>query len=66
MITFLALAHMLDPTQLDLGVGGGRIRSLRALPNMLDATQLVLVVGRRMITFFAPPKHLGLRLSICV
>ena len=44
MITFLALAHMLDATQLVRGgwggVGGGMITFL-ALAHMLDATQLV-------------------------
>ena len=40
MITFLALAHMLDATQLVRGGWGGMITFL-ALAHMLDATQLV-------------------------
>ena len=39
MITFLALAHMLDATQVVWG-GGGMITFL-ALAHMLDATQMV-------------------------
>ena len=39
MITFLALAHMLDATQVVWG-GGGMITFL-ALARMLDATQMV-------------------------
>ena len=42
MITFLALAHMLDATQLVRGGwGGGGMISFLALAHMLDATQLV-------------------------
>ena len=40
MITFLALAHMLDATQVVWGGGGGMITFL-ALARMLDATQMV-------------------------
>ena len=40
MVTFLALAHMLDATQLVRGGWGGMITFL-ALAHMLDATQLV-------------------------
>ena len=40
MILFLALAHMLDATQLVRGGWGGMITFL-ALAHMLDATQLV-------------------------
>ena len=40
VITFLALAHMLDATQLVCGGWGGMITFL-ALAHMLDATQLV-------------------------
>ena len=47
MITFLALAHMLDATQVVWG-GGGMITFL-ALAHMLDATQMVW--GGGVITF---------------
>ena len=40
MITFLALAHMLDATQVVWGGGGGMITFL-APAHMLDATQVV-------------------------
>ena len=41
MITFLALAHMLDATQLVRGGWGGGMKTFLALAHMLDATQLV-------------------------
>ena len=41
MITFLALAHMLDATQLVRGGWGGGMITFLALAHMLDATQLV-------------------------
>ena len=52
MITFLALAHMLDATQLVRGGWGGMITFL-ALAHMLDATQLVRGGWGGMITFLA-------------
>ena len=41
MITFLALAHMLDATQLVRGGWWGGMITFLALAHMLDATQLV-------------------------
>ena len=52
MITFLALAHMLDSNW--SGVGGGGMITFLALAHMLDATQLVKGGwGGGMITFLA-------------
>ena len=41
MITFLALAHMLDAAQLVRGGWGGGMITFLALAHTLDATQLV-------------------------
>ena len=41
MITFLALAHMLDAAQLVRGGWGGGMITFLALAHMLDAAQLV-------------------------
>ena len=41
MITFLALAHTLDATQLVRGGWGGGMITFLALAHMLDAAQLV-------------------------
>ena len=38
LLTFLALAHMLDATQ-DAGLGWGELLTFLALAHMLDATQ---------------------------
>ena len=38
MLTFLALAHMLDATQ-DAGLGWGGMLTFLAFAHMLDATQ---------------------------
>ena len=52
MIIFLALAHMLDATQLVRG-GWGGMTTFLALAHMLDATQLVRGGWGGMITFLA-------------
>ena len=54
MITFLALAHTLDATQLVRGGWGGGMITFLALAHMLDAAQLVRGGwGGGMITFLA-------------